>query len=301
MEGWATFAESYILAVAHGPAVERAFWAAQRNDYERLGFEGRVSILGDQNNEGVAYNKGAWVFRMLRDALGEAAFARGLRAYMATPPGQAAGLEEFAAALSRAAGRDVGPLLRPWLEEAVTPDVTARVVADARGRRVVLTQAGPVFELPALEIALVTAAGDTARQQVRLITRETVLDVSDVGALTDVLVDPDHRLLLRRHRGEVARFEWHAPGAARVALAGDFAAAPAPAARDQEGIWRVEVPLTEGQYAWHWLVDGRRPLAAPSAVPPSGVRIVRPLRDLPRPDDRTPPPSRQNARHRGPL
>ena len=92
MEGWATFVESYLVAAAHGAEAERAFWDSYRNHYERNGFEGGVGILTDYNNRGVAYSKGAWIFRMLRDRLGEATFLRGLRAYMDTPEGQPAGI-----------------------------------------------------------------------------------------------------------------------------------------------------------------------------------------------------------------
>lgn len=267
MEGWATFAESYILGDEHGPAVERAFWDAQRNAYETGGYEGRASILADDGNGGIAYAKGAWILRMLRDALGEAAFLRGMRAYMAIPAGQPAGVDELARALSRASGRDAWPLLRPWLEERAIPDVRARV----EDGRVLLHQEGPLFHLP-LELEVTTPAG-TVRRTVTLAERDLALDLRGEGGATAVRVDPDRRLLLRRRRGEVVRFTLEAPEADTVRLRGDFSPAPLTAVREG-GTWVVEVPLSEGRYTAAWIVDGRR---RPEPV----VREVAPVVDLP--------------------
>jgi hypothetical protein len=260
-EGWAMLAESVLLEDAFGPDVLPEFWEHRRNLYLIQGFEGRISVLEDPENSGVAYTKGAWILRMLRDLMGEEAFGRGMREYMRISPGEPAGIEEFAAALSRAAGRDVWPFLRPWVEEKVTPDVTARV----EGERVILVQHGPVFQLP-LEVELVTTSGPV-RRTVHLSTRENTLEIGGLGPVTDVRIDPDHRLLLRRHRGEMVRFELRSPGAKEVKLVGDFHREPFPVT-SRDGIWTITVPLTEGRYLYHWLVDGKEV--------EGGVRLVRP-------------------------
>jgi hypothetical protein len=267
-EGWATFAESLLLREEFGEAVERTFWERERNLYETGGYEGQASILEDPLNSGVSYHKGAWIFRMLREIMGDSAFVRGMRQYMAIPAGRPAGLEEFTAALSRTAGQDLAPFLRPWIQEKAIPDVYARL----ENGRVILSQRGPVFRLP-VELELMTAAGPV-RRTVQLDQQSVTLDVSGLGAVTDVLIDPDHRLLLKRHRGETVNFELRAPEAKEVSLAGNFTSKPVPATR-QGDIWSVTIPLTAGRYAFYWNVDGK------SSDPE--LRLIRPVRELENP------------------
>lgn len=133
---------------------------------------------------------------------------------------------------------------------------------------VVLEQHGPVFLLP-LELELVTATG-RLRRAVQLNARSDTLDVSGLGSVTDVLVDPDHRLL-KRHNGEVVRFELRAPEAKRVELQGNFTSSPIPATREGD-VWRVAVPLSAGRYAYFWNVDGKST--------GSDLRVVQPLHRL---------------------
>ena len=71
-----------------------------------------------------------------------------------------------------------------------------------------------------------------------------------------------------------------------------------PREQQRVGDQRVEVPLTEGQYAWHWLVDDQRPSTALSAAPSSAGRVVRPLRTGPPSDAALPIPHvRHTVRH----
>lgn len=296
-EGWATFAEGTLLGDVFGAATERAFWERNRTSYatglERAGigagFEGRQSILGNPDNGRIHYTKGSWVFRSLEHALGEAVFDRAMREYIALrDQGKPAGYEEFIAAMSHAAGRDMTPFIMPWLAGTYIPDVEARVEA----QRVIVTQNQPdvVFDLP-LDLALVTASADTIRRPVHLARRADTLNVAGIGQVSEVRVDPDHYFLLKRHFGEVVRFALPvsaAPDATVVELAGNFVAKPVPATREDDA-WVVELPLTEGRYIWQWRVDGAAPndeaiLSAaagpPSADARSGIRVVKPVRRL---------------------
>ena len=197
----------------------------------------------------------------------------------------ASGYQEFIAAMSRAAGRDLMPTILPWLEGKYIPDVDAQVAGD----QVIVSQRQPdvVFDLP-LVIALTKASGDTVRRTVPLTRRAETVSVGDLGPVTAVRVDPDRRFLLRRHLGEVVRFELSAasvPEAKTVELAGNFASRPVPATRSGDS-WIVELPISEGRYIWQWRVDGQAPndeatFAAVNASPTpgarAGIRVVKPL------------------------
>jgi hypothetical protein len=287
-EGWATYAEATMLGATYGPAVEQAFWERNATAYfagDR--FEGKQSILGNPDNGRIHYTKGSWLLHSLDRALGDSAFDRGMRAYIARCGYGPDGYEELIAAMSRAAGRDMHAFIMPWLTEQYVPDVDAEIV----GSRLVVAQRQPgaVFDLP-LTVALHTASGDVTRT-VHLTTRTDTIDVGTIGPITGVHVDPNHDFLLRRHWGELARFELVAPDAKKVALALSTTP-PAPATR-QGDRWTVTLPLPEGRYVFLWQVDGTAPsddatIAAIRAARAggddptarAGVRTVRPLQRL---------------------
>jgi hypothetical protein len=269
-EGFATFAESLILGDELGSEV-----AATHREISRVGYmtgaEGKMSILGNPDNGRVHYAKGMWIFSMLRYVMGDSAFDRGMRGFMAHAGGPA-GYEEFMDAMSRAAGRDMRPVILPWLAEKYMPDVHVTV----QGERVIFTQTQPgsVFELP-LDVELETTDG-TVRRTVHLSRRADTLDVSDIATVTHVRLDPDHHFLIQRHMGEVVRFVVRAPDAKKVVLLG--VSTPLEAKRDGDD-WVVEIPLEEGQYFWAWQIDDRTFL--PDSDNPDsskyGVRRVRGL------------------------
>ncbi len=194
MEGWATFAESYVLADEYGAEVVQRFWESQRTLYDRGGFDGVASILADDANSGVSYAKGAWILRMLRDDVGAEAFERGMRAYMALPAGTEADVAAFTRAMSAATGRDVGALLRPWLEERSIPLVRAEIGVD----RIVLRQGLPLFDI-SVEIEIHEGPTRT-RRSVRLSGAEACVPLLPGTAVQAVIVDPDRKLLIRRER-----------------------------------------------------------------------------------------------------
>ena len=284
-EGWARYSESVMLGAVYGPPVAQRFWERMATSYFAGGrFEGKQSILGDPDNGNVHYTKGSWIFHMLNRTLGDSVFDRGMREFIARCGYGPDGYEQLIAAMSHASGRDMTGFIMPWLTERYVPDVDARI--DGSHLIVTQQQPGAVFDLP-LTISLLTPSGET-RRAVHLTTRADTVDVADLGAVSQARVDPNHDFLMRRHYGELARFELVAPDAKTVALALSTTA-PAPATRDGDR-WVVTLPLAEGRYVYLWQVDGKAPsddatLAAVRAggTDPNaraGVRIVRPLQRL---------------------
>jgi hypothetical protein len=170
--------------------------------------------------------------------------------------------------------------IMPWLSGKYIPDLDARV----DGQRVIVsqTQPGPLFDLP-LDLALTTDSGRTVDRSIHLTHRADTLDVSDLGPITRVQIDPAHRFLIQRHFGEMVRFALRAPDAKTVALTGNFTLKPIPATRTGD-VWSVELPMSEGRYVWAWEIDGKTPpdVGDPESADSgdtarSGVRIVRPV------------------------
>lgn len=264
-EGWAMYAETLLLADELGAEAAANAWEAMRAEIHTGGYDGKESLAGDAFNSGVSYPKGAWVLRMLEDRIGSPAFERGMRSWMNLPESDPPTVDAFIREMSAAAGSDVRPFLRPWLEETVPADVTARV----EGGRLIVSQSGPVFPLT-VDVDLVTAR-DTVRRTIELAAAADTFDVGDVRDVADVLLDPDHRLLLRRHRGETVTFSIAAPDAEKVELGGSFTSQRVAAARGEDGVWRAALPLTAGRYSRVWFVDGER-----REDPQGDLLVVRP-------------------------
>jgi len=283
-EAWATYVEALLLRRLYTPDDERTFWEQQRNAYmvgnDRQGFaggfEGQQSILANYDNGRIHYRKGVWILASGNYVMGDSAFNHGMRLYIDGMGKGPAGYEELIAAWSKAAGRSMKSFVMPWLTSKYIPDVDARV----EGGRLIVSQRQPgeLFDLPKLEIELTTAGG-TTRRLVHLAHRSDTVRLGDgaIGEVNRVTVDPDHRFLLQRHWGEpTVRFELPASSAGNataVSLAGNFLRAPIPATRQGEA-WVVEIPMTEGRYAWAWQLTPSAGASGDSLM--SGIRTVRP-------------------------
>jgi hypothetical protein len=165
----------------------------------------------------------------------------------------------------------------PWLTSRYIPDVEARVEGD----RLILTQVQPdeLFDLPNLEVELTLPSGKVLRT-LHLRQHADTLALGDIGAVSEIRVDPNHRYLMQRHWGEVVRFELPAdrlPQAEAVQLSTSFLrqGVSLPATR-QADVWVVEVPLTEGRYAFVWSAAGAAATGAAADPALSGTRTVLP-------------------------
>lgn len=276
-EGWATWCEWNFIGLQYGPKVEAGIWESAYNFYMLGRHEGLQSILGNPDNGSIHYTKGAWILHMLEETLGQKTFDQGMRNYIRIPRDQPAGYQEFIAAMSKAAGRDMGPFIMPWLTGRYIPNLQAQV----EGSQVVVTQTQPdaLFTLP-LELALTTQDGKTVDRTVEISGKTTNLDVADLGPIKQVRIDPEHKLLLRRNFGETVSFTLRDAAAKTVALSGNFALRPVPATRSGD-TWTVQLPMAQGRYSWKWVIDGKpAPDAGIDNQPSSGVRVVEALEPL---------------------
>lgn len=275
-EGWATYCEWLYLGEEYGDDVEPDIWETAHSYYLLGGHDGVRSILGNPGNGSIHYVKGAWIFHMLQEVMGQSRFDRGMREYIEIPRDQPAGYEQFIKAMSDAEGRDMTSFVMPWLSGKYIPDIDAQV----SGSNVILTQTQPdtVFDLP-LDVALTMPAGKTVERMVQLSQRSRTMNVADLGTVTNVRVDPHHEFLLQRHFGERVHFELRAPQAKAVALTGNFTLKPAPAERAGD-VWTLDLPMSEGRYSWAWQVDGKTLDGEYDGQPASGVRVVQPFERL---------------------
>jgi len=190
-EGWATYAEGVILGANQGPDVADAFW----RDRARLVVEQpdllAVPLDQDVLNGGVSYHKGAWVFAMLERVLGQPDFDAGLRRFATASEGR----RDYEGLL--ASFGEAEPIaqrfLAPWVSEAGLPRL--RLVREAG--RVFITQTGPEYWLPDLELELRQGEGDTRVVRVDISGPRTEVPLPGMSDPA-IRIDPRSRYLLPR-------------------------------------------------------------------------------------------------------
>jgi hypothetical protein len=139
------------------------------------------------------YGKAAMLFVMLRDLIGEPAFAQGLRDFWTKHRFREASWDDLRAAFEETSGRDLSVFFAQWLERAGAPALRV-VSAHARGAEIELTieQDEPPYTLRVpLEFDGTNAAVTRSVEFSR--ARETVR-VSVPGSPSAVRLDPALRL-----------------------------------------------------------------------------------------------------------
>jgi len=142
------------------------------------------------------YGKAAMVFVMLRDLIGEPAFAQGLRDFWTRHRFREASWDDLRTAVESASGRDLSVFFAQWLERAGAP--APRVVsAHARGAEIELTleQNEPPYALR-VSLELIGVDRSVTRDVEFSRTRET-LRIEGAASATAVRLDPDLRLWRR--------------------------------------------------------------------------------------------------------
>ncbi len=116
-----------------GVAVERAASRSAALEADSLSTARRmrqpIASNDDIHNvfDGITYAKGEAVLEMVEAWLGEGVFRRGVQAYMDRHAWGNATAADFVAALSSAAGRDVGVVLSTFLDQTGAPVISAEV------------------------------------------------------------------------------------------------------------------------------------------------------------------------------
>lgn len=90
--------------------------------------------------DGITYLKGANVLEMFEAAVGPEVFQRGVRDYLTTRAWGNATSQDFVAAISKAAGRDLGPAFASFLEQPGAPEITATLRCDGAKAELALAQ-----------------------------------------------------------------------------------------------------------------------------------------------------------------
>jgi len=180
-----------VVEQEYGADTLRLFWKEYARSYFQY-YDGKRSILESSfDYSDFAYDKGAWILRMLEDAVGTDGFRKAMTRYSRRSLAGEATWEVLAECFQdlKAPDFDARAFLLPWLQGKSAP----RLTAQADGRRVTVHLDSP-FVLPVV-VEAKTAQG-TERRRVWVRNGEATLEYTQ--DVTEVRLDPDDLLLIRR-------------------------------------------------------------------------------------------------------
>jgi aminopeptidase N len=177
-------------------------WALRHASAGPLSLGYRVGHIRNdpQAYRAVIYDKGAYVFHMLRLLVGDEAFSRALSTFQEKHRYQKAGTEDLREALEQAGGRPLGPYFQEWVEGVLVPELRLAYDTAAAGLAFRTTVRVSATGLPGPVPVAVTLAGEAEGRRVTLekaggeFTFETALRPARVEINAD-------RSLLARVRG----------------------------------------------------------------------------------------------------
>ena len=191
-EGWASFAEVCFLENAYGDTTARRFMADHKAIYFKNDFDNKTSLWADESNGGVSYYKGVWVFYMLREQLGKEIFYRGLKGFIQSSEPMT--IDLFIRKLSEASGRDLRPVIDPWIKSNSIPELSYKIDGD----NFIISQAGDVFNFP-LEVSFKLNDGKMLMRTFNISqkTESFKLDGLSKPTINSTQLDPLDKLLIR--------------------------------------------------------------------------------------------------------
>ncbi|MFN7944843.1 MAG: M1 family aminopeptidase [Blastocatellia bacterium] len=179
--------------------------AVQAETEKALAFEQSASIrnapkqLDDQTPayRSVIFNKGALVFNMLRQIMGEKDFDAMLREYYQRFNGKNMTLDQFEEFVSQKAGHSLRGFFGQWVDSTGVPEFRAeyRILRRAEGFRVpgTVKQDLDAFEMP-VDILLKTEAGQE-RETILMKGTSADFDLTTKSKPIEVIVDPDMKIM----------------------------------------------------------------------------------------------------------
>ena len=210
-EGLTTFMADYAYAERAGADTARDTRLRWLRDYAVLPPEREQALTEFRAREHTAsqvvgYHKAAFVFLMLRDRIGRAAFDGGVRALWAEKRFRAARWSDLRRAFEKSAGESLEPFFAEWVERRGAPVFAARAAsarASGGGFRLSfdLAQTAPAYRL-SVPIDIETD-GETIHRAVVADSEHTEVEVDLASRPVAIRLDPDFRLFRRLAPAEI--------------------------------------------------------------------------------------------------
>jgi aminopeptidase N len=201
-EGLTTFMADYAYKEDQSAEAARAMRLGWLRDFAAAPADSQPSLASFRSRThgaeaAVGYGKSAMLFVMLRDTIGEEAFARGIRAFWEAHQFRRASWDDLRRAFERAAGRPLGAFFAQWLERRGGPEVAiaGATQKDKTRLALVLRQSTPAYALR-LPVELVFAEGAEGTETRWIdLAQPSATVVLDLARMPEgVRLDPDLRV-----------------------------------------------------------------------------------------------------------
>ncbi|MDA1107664.1 MAG: M1 family aminopeptidase [Proteobacteria bacterium] len=210
-EGLTTFMADYTYKERAGAAAARAMRLSWLRDFAAIP-EGQDIPLRDftsrhhSASQTIGYHKAAFLFLMLRDKIGTAAFDAGLRRFWNQHQFKTAGWGDLQHAFEQSSGEDLTGLFGQWLTRNGAPrlaleNVSAKKSGDRYTVSFTLTQSAPVYTLR-VPVAVKTSSG-IEEQAFELTQAETRYTLETSAPPSSLTLDPDFRVFRRLDPAEL--------------------------------------------------------------------------------------------------
>lgn len=233
-EGLTTFMADYAYKEAESPQAAREMRLGWLRDLAALDPAAQRPLATFRSRRhgadaAVGYGKSAMLFFMLRDAIGEDAFARGVRRFWAQNRFRRASWDELRAAFEAASGRELGAFFSQWLERPGAPAV--RIVSAAHegalepgALKLEIAQAPPAYALR-LPVKITFDSGNETRW-VEIAGEKQTVQIAVDEAPRAVRLDPQLRVYRLLEPGELPPIlrHWILADSPTVLFAGDASA-----------------------------------------------------------------------------
>jgi hypothetical protein len=198
---WSAFA--FRESTLSGGALD----SAQREQQERaLTFEQTSSIarapgaLDDQSAayQSIVFHKGAMVFRMLRETMGNEKFDQLLRKFLADYRGKNASIDDFERLASQINGAPMRYFFAQWVEGTGVPEFTVdyQIIRTRAGKfrtRGTVKQTLDTLRMPVQ--LMLRSEGDSQTTTTVIEGKSEDFDFESNGQPIEVIVDPNHKIL----------------------------------------------------------------------------------------------------------
>lgn len=166
---------------------------------------GDVTSLFD--NAATTYNKGGAVVHMLREQVGNTAFWKGINIYLNRHKFASVESTDLKKAIEEASGQELSWFFDQWVYDAGAPNLNVKQVYNARSKSLTLTFSQTqvrdaitpsAFRLP-LDI-VIKVGTQTQKERVDILKRIETVTIKVPGKPTEVEIDPDERIVLKKLR-----------------------------------------------------------------------------------------------------
>ncbi len=160
------------------------------------------SVLDDQSTayQYIMYSKGAFVYKLLRDTLGEQKFQQLLKTFLQKYRGKNASIYDFEELAAQIYGKELRYFFARWVEGTGVPEFTAdyQIIRTRGGKfitRGTVKQNYDNLRLP-LEL-LLRAEGESQIKTTKVFIEDASADfnIESDGKPLDVVIDPDYKML----------------------------------------------------------------------------------------------------------